>query len=192
MAAIHSLCARTCLRRTHAPSHVVRSICSRPDGVRVNAVGIQMLSERIRKQLFLEERCANSSQKHEVPKKVFKHLQDHDILDKINRGKYQTPVEFDLPPLMGSNIDEHFYWMARSISDDYFDAAQHMSCSILPKLPRQWIYQAGWTKYQVIGDELVSIPVSYPEDRCLVFDVEVCVKEGARPVLAVAASPDAW
>ena len=31
-----------------------------------------------------------------------------------------------------------------------------------------------------------------PEDDALIFDVEVCMKEGPFPVIAVAVSPKAW
>uniref|UniRef100_A0A7N9D3G5 DNA polymerase subunit gamma-1 n=1 Tax=Macaca fascicularis TaxID=9541 RepID=A0A7N9D3G5_MACFA len=37
-----------------------------------------------------------------------------------------------------------------------------------------------------------AVPVAIPEERALVFDVEVCLAEGICPTLAVAISPSAW
>ena len=65
-----------------------------------------------------------------------------------------------------------------------------LAASPLPPLPRRWLYKAGWTKYDSATKKCYA--VDFPEDRTLVFDVEVLMSEGSYPTLAVAASQTAW
>ncbi|XP_015414654.1 PREDICTED: DNA polymerase subunit gamma-1, partial [Myotis davidii] len=55
--------------------------------------------------------------------------------------------------------------------------------------PPSWAWAEGWTRYGPAGE---AEPVAIPEERALVFDVEVCLAEGTCPTLAVAISPSAW
>ncbi|GAC74929.1 mitochondrial DNA polymerase gamma, catalytic subunit [Moesziomyces antarcticus T-34] len=67
--------------------------------------------------------------------------------------------------------------------------------------PVTWSIEPGWTKYPVLRSKDnsavalgpgVSVAHPDPEDDMLVFDVETMVQEGPFPVMATAASPNAW
>lgn len=59
----------------------------------------------------------------------------------------------------------------------------------LPRKPREWLLQEGWTQYD---PDLAPMQIEYPKEKCLVFDVEVCVTANQAPVLAIAVGPNAW
>ena len=46
----------------------------------------------------------------------------------------------------------------------------------VPEMPKKWIFQEGWTKYDRKTGK--GVPVEYPEDDLLIFDIENCVVEG--------------
>ena len=57
-------------------------------------------------------------------------------------------------------------------------------------MPAEWTFKSGWTRYDPVTG--CGVGVDYPADDAMVLDVETCVLEGQRPILAVAASPKAW
>uniref|UniRef100_A0A183BPM5 DNA-directed DNA polymerase n=1 Tax=Globodera pallida TaxID=36090 RepID=A0A183BPM5_GLOPA len=59
----------------------------------------------------------------------------------------------------------------------------------LPRRPKEWSVQPGWTAYDIIGWNAVPRSVPFPAEDLLFFDVEVCMKDGRLPTLAVALSP---
>jgi DNA polymerase gamma 1 len=61
--------------------------------------------------------------------------------------------------------------------------------STIPALPETWSTQPGWTKYK---EGHPPEPVPFPDEDCLVFDIEECMRSGLGPTLATALSPDAW
>uniref|UniRef100_A0A8C0ZH29 DNA polymerase subunit gamma-1 n=1 Tax=Cyanistes caeruleus TaxID=156563 RepID=A0A8C0ZH29_CYACU len=91
--------------------------------------------------------------------------------------------------MYGDNIDEHFRLLAQKQSLPYLEAANELLRCELPPMPEQWAWKLGWTRY---GPDGQAEPVDFPEERALVFDVEVCVADGHCPTLAVAVSPHAW
>lgn len=60
--------------------------------------------------------------------------------------------------------------------------------SKVPQRPEEWAMKVGWTKYKD-GD---AIPVDYPDESILVFDVETMVKVNNIPIIAVAVSDTHW
>ncbi len=54
---------------------------------------------------------------------------------------------------------------------------------------QKWEFREGWTRYTTDGS---VTQVAFPEDRALVFDVEILVDTKYFPTMATAASPDAW
>lgn len=69
-------------------------------------------------------------------------------------------------------------------------AAESLCAVQLPPLPKEWSFSPGWTRYSKDG---TAASVDCPGDfTALIFDVEVCVKEGHFPTLATAASKDSW
>ena len=126
----------------------------------------------------------------EMVKKCQQHLEVHNLWKKS--GTALPEVEFELPPLLGSNIDEHFRNIAEEQSRPYFEKAQMLAELTLSAIPDEWSYSPGWTKYVYTDEGLVTSPVDVPQEDALIFDVEVCMNEGPFPVIAVAASPTAW
>ena len=154
---------------------------------RFNPLEIQMLSSSLHDQVFHGKVETYDS---EIVKKCQHHLQVHNLWNKS--GTALPEVDFELPPLLGSNIDEHFRNIAEEQSRPYFEKAQMLADVTLSAIPDEWSYSPGWTKYAYSNEGLVTSPVDVPQEDALIFDVEVCMNEGPFPVIAVAASPTAW
>ncbi|NXK59535.1 DPOG1 polymerase, partial [Sylvietta virens] len=151
---------------------------------RMNPLNIQMLSRTLHEQIFRGAQVRYSAE--DVQRSV-QHLQRHDLWGK--ETSTLPDVELQLPRMYGDNIDEHFRLLAQKQSLPYLEAANELLRCELPALPPQWVWEPGWTRY---GPEGQAEPVEFPEERALVFDVEVCVADGHCPTLAVAVSPHAW
>ncbi|XP_037688951.1 DNA polymerase subunit gamma-1 isoform X3 [Choloepus didactylus] len=152
--------------------------------LRHNPLHIQMLSRGLHEQIF--------GPGGEIPgeaavQRSIEHLQRH--------GLWGQPVEplpdvaLRLPPLYGGNLDQHFRILAQKQSLPYLEAANLLLQAQVPPQPQSWAWAEGWTRYGPAGE---AVPVAIPEERALVFDVEVCLAEGTCPTLAVAISPSAW
>ncbi|KAM3828307.1 DNA polymerase subunit gamma-1 isoform 1-T1 [Vipera latastei] len=151
---------------------------------RMNPLGIQMLSKGLHEQIF---RGAQVHHSQEDIQKSIEHLQRHDLW-----GKETTTipdVELQLPRMYGANIDEHFRLLAQKQSLPYLEAAKELFEHEIPPRPTEWAWEVGWTRY---GPEGERKKVDFPDERALVFDVEVCIEEGHCPTLAVALSCNAW
>ncbi|XP_050009950.1 DNA polymerase subunit gamma-1 isoform X2 [Alexandromys fortis] len=158
---------------------------SSEDGqLRLNPLLIQMLSRGLHKQIF---GCGGERPDEAAVQRSIKHLQKHGLW-----GQPATPlpdVQLRLPRLYGGNLDQHFRLLAQKQSLPYLEAAASLLEAQLPPQPESWAWAEGWTRY---GPEGEAEPVAIPEERALVFDVEVCLAEGTCPTLAVAISPSAW
>uniref|UniRef100_A0A8D0TRY8 DNA polymerase subunit gamma-1 n=2 Tax=Sus scrofa TaxID=9823 RepID=A0A8D0TRY8_PIG len=158
---------------------------SSEDGqLRHNPLHIQMLSRGLHEQIF--GRGGEMPGEAAVRRSV-EHLQKHGLW-----GQPASPlpdVELRLPPLYGGNLDQHFRLLAQKQSLPYLEAANSLLQAQLPPRPSSWAWAEGWTRYGPAGE---AEPVAIPEERALVFDVEVCLAEGTCPTLAVAISPSAW
>ncbi|XP_071477444.1 DNA polymerase subunit gamma-1-like [Diadema antillarum] len=163
--------------------------------LRLNPINIQMLSKHLHDQVFNFKRKKRSARKSAQPEadplealqKAKCHLESHRLWGK--EGTILPDVKFDLPRLYGHNIDEHFQILANKQSEAYLDLAHEVAECTLPPMPEDWVFQKGWTKYAADGE---PIPVPFPDDPGIVFDVECCMVEGNFPTLAVAVSPNAW
>lgn len=116
-----------------------------------------------------------------------KHLEQHGLYGKTSDTT--QPISFDLPPLQGKTLDEHFYKLGLEASQPYLGYAEKFSSTDLPPRPERWVKESGWTRYSKDGG---VVKVSYPDGEMLVFDVEVLYKESPFAVMACAASPAAW
>ncbi|XP_076308537.1 DNA polymerase gamma, catalytic subunit tam [Tachypleus tridentatus] len=154
------------------------------DNIRVNPIGIQMLSEGLHKQIFKKNVTTSDA---ENIKKCIEHLKKHGLWGK--EMTVQPNVNFALPTFYGNNIDEHFQHLGNRVSMDYKKLLNDLTNVEIPKIPEKWEFTAGWTRYAVNGN---AEKVDYPSEPVLVFDVEVCLQEGNFPTLATAASPQAW
>lgn len=145
---------------------------------------IQMLSRGLHEQIF--GRGAEMPGEAAVRRSV-EHLRRHGLW-----GQPASPlpdVELRLPPLYGGDLDQHFRLLAQKQSLPYLEAANSLLRARPPPRPPSWAWAEGWTRYGPAGE---AVPVAIPEERALVFDVEVCLAEGTCPTLAVAISPSAW
>ena len=107
-------------------------------------------------------------------------------------GSILPEVDFQLPPLLGKNVDEHFRKIAEELGSSYFKKAQMLADLKLSAIPEEWSFSPGWTKYAYSDNEPMMSSVDVPEEDALIFDVEVCINAGPFPVIAVAASSAAW
>ena len=179
--------SRTCSTTTTTTSFPKDDTSSNEEQKRFNPLEIQMLSSSLHTQVF---HGRTESFDPTMVKKCQDHLNLHNLWNKS--GTVLPEVDFELPPLLGSNIDEHFSKIAEQQSRPYFEKAQMLAELRLSSIPHEWSFSPGWTKY-VYGDEgLITSSVDVPEADTLVFDVEVCINEGPFPVIAVAAASSAW
>ncbi|XP_066211099.1 DNA polymerase subunit gamma-1 isoform X1 [Saccopteryx leptura] len=152
--------------------------------LRYNPLHIQMLSRGLHEQIF---GLGGETPGEAAVRRSVEHLQKHGLW-----GQPAAPlpdVELRLPPLYGGSLDQHFRLLAQKQSLPYLEAANSLLQAQLPPRPPSWAWAEGWTRYGPAGE---AEPVAIPEERALVFDVEVCLAEGTCPTLAVAISPSAW
>uniref|UniRef100_A0A8P0T4H7 DNA polymerase gamma, catalytic subunit n=1 Tax=Canis lupus familiaris TaxID=9615 RepID=A0A8P0T4H7_CANLF len=152
--------------------------------LRHNPLHIQMLSRGLHEQIF---GSGGETPGEAAVRRSIEHLQRHGLW-----GQPATPlpdVELRLPPLYGGSLDQHFRLLAQKQSLPYLEAANSLLRAQPPPRPLSWAWVEGWTRYGPAGE---AVPVAIPEERALVFDVEVCLAEGTCPTLAVAISPSAW
>lgn len=174
---------KTLLRR-------VSTSCRRFQEPRVNPVGIQYLSQPLHKAVF----------PHTDPE-AFRHSADPDLLEAAKthlrnlgllgkKTQLSPPIDIPhMPELLGSSLDEHFLRLGSRYSQPYLDMAKTYFAGSLPPKPSKWEFVLGWTRY---APDEPPRQVPYPEEDTLVFDVEVLYHISPYPVLATAASSEAW
>lgn len=133
--------------------------------VRINDIGIQMISDRLRRYLFDTQlpsqsdkvpenentACVSKDQKEEqldLLKKVKDHLHKFDLATKPLGEKdiLKDVNELDLPKLEGKNIEEHIYNISSRQIEDYLKLMSVFSSNKLPKIPDSFSFTAGWTR----------------------------------------------
>lgn len=157
---------------------------------RINAVGIQYLSHHLDRQVFPSKRQSEGLRSEEDERLIDiskSYLQRHGLLGK--KTSIKEPISFDLPKLQGNNLDEHFRRLALFASDPYLQYAKDFAEVTLPPKPKEFLFKSGWLKYTRDGD---AVEVAYPEGDALVFDVETLYKVSHYPIMATAATKDAW
>lgn len=155
-----------------------------------NEVGVQLLSRRLHEQIF-----KNISFPPPDPRYVTiaqQHLKKHGL--DIRQGSRLPDISFDLPPLQGRTLDEHFWNIGAQGAQPWLGKAKAFAEAQIPPQPNpeQWdITTSGWTKYEPGG---ISYPVPYPDESedMLVFDVETLPNYSPFAIMATAASPTAW
>uniref|UniRef100_A0A671LVC2 DNA polymerase subunit gamma-1 n=1 Tax=Sinocyclocheilus anshuiensis TaxID=1608454 RepID=A0A671LVC2_9TELE len=154
------------------------------DRTRLNPLNIQMLSRNLQEQIF---RGQTQEYTGEDVERSIRHLKQHKLWGK--ETALLPDVELKLPQMYGNDIDEHFSLLAQKQSLPYLDAASQLQRARLPRMPKEWAWEVGWTQYGPGGERQ---SVNFPDEKAIVFDVEVCMEEGHCPTLAVAVSPNAW
>lgn len=151
---------------------------------RLNEVGIPLIPESMRKQLFGGERQKPFAGSVKLAKAELARFG----LDNVEVDVPED-IEFELPPLQGADLEEHFNKIAESQAQPYLSIAEQMARAVIPARPHEILLRPGWTCYEP-GEE--PYPVPYPAEDGLVYDVEVAVKSSNYPVMASAVSPVAW
>ena len=119
------------------------------------------------------------------------HLETHGL--DPSQGSVLPNISFTLPPLQGKNLDEHFHRLGAAAAQPWLGLARDFSSASLPPKPDCWNLQSGWTKYIYKDDgSSYHIPVDYPDDAALSFDVETLPHYHPYPIMACAASKGAW
>ncbi|KAL4724949.1 DNA-directed DNA polymerase gamma mip1 [Fusarium chlamydosporum] len=155
-----------------------------PSEARYNEIGVQQLSSHVFEQIFPDGVNPPPEELVELSKD---HLRRHDLLGK-NTDK-SDPIAFDIPPLQGSTLDEHFHKLGIDAAEPYLTYAKQFARANPPPKPRQWVHQSGWTKYYPTGE---TEKVEAPDEEMLSFDTEVMWKVSPFAVMACASSPTAW
>lgn len=171
-------------KRLVIPKPIVGRTEQQVTGPRKNKLGIQMLSRKLYQQIFLENRPERIDP--ELLERCIKTLKDHGM--QSNEDQFLPDVDLRIPPLKGNNIEEHFYKIASAQAQPYLNLVNEL-VKETPTMPKTWLMEPGWTCYKP-GEEPKSVP--FPDERALVFDIEVCVNAGKAPTLATAVSNSAW
>ncbi|KAK6203384.1 mitochondrial DNA polymerase catalytic subunit [Scheffersomyces amazonensis] len=164
-----------------------------PEPPRINQLGIQYLSEALHKKVFTSTSTTDylHPQYPALLRLAKYHLEQNQLLNK--KTVITNPINIDnFPDLVGKNtLDEHFFKIGMEDAEPYLSMSNNFTKpkSKLPPIPKQWLFQAGWTRYKR-GKKPESVP--YPLEDELVFDVEVLYKKSQYSVLATCASVDAW
>lgn len=155
-----------------------------PSHARFNDIGVQQLSDQIYSQLFAKKSRPPDPELVALSKD---HLSRHELLGKSQEAS--EPIGFDLPPLHGETLDEHFFKLGMDSSEPYLSFARSYATVSTPSKPRKWIQQSGWTKYNQDG---TTEAIDAPDESMLTFDTEVMWKEHPFAVMACAVSRDSW
>ncbi|XP_030376769.1 DNA polymerase subunit gamma-1, mitochondrial isoform X2 [Scaptodrosophila lebanonensis] len=154
-----------------------------------NLVKVQMISKNLHSQIFPQAPRHYTEEQVAAAKLYNAELLQHGI--DITSTEPMPDVELKLPPLRGRNIEEHFYAIAKDQVEPYEELLLPLvECAQLPAKPKRWAFYAGWTAYDPVDG--TATPVAQPLEQGLVFDVEVCVREGSAPILATAVSTERW
>lgn len=162
--------------------------------VKRNAAGVQLLSRSLHEQIF--KNCSFPSPPSSFTNIALEHLSSHDL--DPTQSSVLPSTDFTLPPLQGSNLLQHFHRIGMSTSEPYMSLAKSFIDAELPPRPENWDIQSGWTKYHHRSDgSSFSEHVPYPmhngqPEQLLTFDVETMPKYHQFPIIACAASPNAW
>ena len=151
---------------------------------RYNEIGVQQLSSHVHPQIFSGPPTSPPQYLIDLSKD---HLSRHQLLGK--NQEHAPPIAFDLPALHGSSLDEHFYKLGKDASEPYYSQALDYARADLPRAPKTWVKQSGWTKYNEDGSH---VAVEAPQEEMLTFDTEVMWKESSFAVMACASSKTAW
>ncbi|XP_011880000.1 PREDICTED: DNA polymerase subunit gamma-1, mitochondrial [Vollenhovia emeryi] len=155
------------------------------DNVRVNEINMQMLPEALYRQMFGQDTKEDRLTDEEVDG-IKKNLGAYDI--NVADATRLPDVNLKLPALEGKDVEEHFYNIGKAQAKPYLGIINDIMRDI-PEMPAQWLFKEGWTRYTADG---AAESVDYPLEDGVIFDVEVCMKQGPLPTLATAVSGKAW
>jgi len=165
------------------------ALCRIPhSNMSANAFGVNLLPEHLRKRLFgssLNPKLSKDKEKEALLELLKFGLGP----GKSSQSTSLPDVSKYLPDITNNSISSHFHHLAQQQIKPYTDLIEDLlSAPDVPR-PKTWTIKPGWTRYDSQGR---GTPVARPLEHCMVFDVEVCVKQGPGPVMAIALTKDAW
>ncbi|XP_026669505.1 DNA polymerase subunit gamma-1, mitochondrial isoform X2 [Ceratina calcarata] len=152
--------------------------------IRINEINMQMLSKSLYNQIFKNSHSQEKISNIEI-QSIKNNLLSYGI--KTDEASRLRDVDIKIPPLEGDDIEQHFYNIGKAQIKPYIKLVKDIMEDI-PPMPQQWMLREGWTRYTSNGIESVD----HPLEDAVIFDVEVCMKEGPLPTLATAVSNRAW
>lgn len=155
----------------------------------INPAHVQLLSPSLQSQLF-QPYLSTSIEKSQETQIKEAYAQEHLTLQDIwgKKNEINTPIDVQLPKLLGANLEEHFMRIGLEQASPYLDQCEQLTKIKLPVMPKVWKKASGWTRYK----DGTSCAVDHPLESTMVFDVEVLMSEGKYPTMAVVASKEAW
>ncbi|WVW83443.1 hypothetical protein I302_105464 [Kwoniella bestiolae CBS 10118] len=155
--------------------------------LRRNPVGVQMLSPSLHSQLFPGESLTKPPQS--LLNTSLSHLRANGL--SPDGAAVLPEINFDIPPIQGKNIRDHFYNVGQHTAEPYLSMAKGFMTSDLPEMPKNWeMDKAGWTKYH--SDGRMEAVDDLSEETLVSFDVETLYKLSPFPVMATAVTPNNW
>ena len=163
----------------------------------LNCLGYSSLSDSLRRKVFGDIDLIEPS-----PYKV------NTILDEMEKFGVKFPIknppsfdqippDFNIPPLRGDNISDHFENMSRLLMGSYEKTLKGFMELIIPSPPPAHVIQdyAGWVRYEWSSDNTWSMrTVKSIEEDIAIFDCETFVKGSTfgHPILATAVTNRAY
>ncbi|KAI0180062.1 DNA polymerase family A-domain-containing protein [Hypoxylon sp. FL1284] len=169
---------------SRAPPPTLPGSLAIPSEARFSEIGVQHVSAHVYNQIFPKGKEPPPQELVNLSKD---HLRRHNLYGK-NTDR-NAPIAFDVPPLQGQTLDEHFHRLGVDSAEPFLSYAKEFARQNQPPRPRKWVKQSGWTKYYPDGR---TERLDAPDSNMLCFDVEVLWKESSFAVMACAMSPTAW
>lgn len=105
-----------------------------------NEVQIQMFSREFQAALF----GLVVPEYGPPPRSVCADLEAHGITLRRPTSSH-PPVRFPLPRMNGANVKEHFYNVAKTMTDPYVNLLSSFPSQV-PPMPTEWSANSGWTR----------------------------------------------
>jgi hypothetical protein len=120
-------------------------IDTKPNGVgsetpHFNPCNIQMISDKLYNQVFIDEWRQKTFDKETVAK-LETHLKAHNLWGQQKNMKALRPVELDLPQLEGMDIDHHFRNIALQQTFPYKALMDDLIKTGIPPAPKEWVFK---------------------------------------------------
>jgi DNA polymerase gamma 1 len=156
-----------------------------------NEIGFPILSDELHAKLFGELDRPNPQQ-HKV-ERARRQLDRFGIPNPMDYPDNLYTGDLPLPKLKAANVVDHFEVIAKEQLGDYPELAEEFAkADLLPVPPAEVLrYEAGWTRYELVGDEWV-VTNEAPKERAFTFDTETYVHGGAYPIIGTGLSAKAY
>jgi DNA polymerase gamma 1 len=139
--------------------------------LRKNEVDVQMLHPDLHSLVFPKRKSPlvmdSTDPTPNMVRCAISHLEKQNLWGK--EAILVPDTTFPVPKLRGQTIEDHFYNIGVHDVAPYREIAVQFAQSSTIAPPKQWLMQAGWTRY---GKDGSVTKVTYPQEKALAFDVE--------------------